>query len=308
MHAVNLPPAILRFLQELPPPGQQASIQGKTIIAAWYRTVKWAAGQQWQKMHERMSASGRMHATTGIVVHSGQLGLFEKIPTETTETIFLGVAGQAYHLKSFSDCGPAVAYADYVLEHCRAADPACLRWPDCKRLVSFADALKHLTTALRTSPGPNVAHFKGGAGLSRKRKHYRGKEPEDEETVGGYLVKHFVRSVLLVADDEGFFDEDCETLDNMTIKALQSWLPDQTNSMQPVWENTVGWFKRESGISPFWASCHTCFVHGLSYDEQQRYLRASDEELWKVVQQWETWRHDHPEEQDCWPPMLGFMF
>ena len=113
---------------------------------------------------------------------------------------------------------------------------------------------------------------------------------------------------MLVADDEGFFDEDCETLDKMTIKALHSWLPDQTNSMRPVWHYTVGRFKRESGLSPFWASCHACFVHGLSYDEQQRYLRASDEELWKVVQQWETWRHDHPEEQDCWPPILGSMF
>ena len=78
VHAAKWPPAILRFLQELPLPAQAANIQGENIIAAWYRTVKWASGQQWQKMHAVMSATGRMHASTGIAVHSGQLGLFLK--------------------------------------------------------------------------------------------------------------------------------------------------------------------------------------------------------------------------------------
>ena len=101
-------------------------------------------------------------------------------------------------------------------------------------------------------------NFKGGDMSTRKSKRFLEKL-EDTELFAGYLVKHFVRMFLLVADDAWLF-ADSQILDDMSVKSLHSWLPDETSSMRPVWNETVGWLRRMTGISPLIVSCHACFL------------------------------------------------
>ena len=140
---------------------------------------------------------------------------------------------------------------------------------------------------------------------ARKRKRFSAKL-EDAELIAGYMVKHFVRQFLLVADDAGLF-ADSALLDQMSVKSLHDWLPDETSSMRPVWDRSVDWLRRVTGLSPFIVSCHACFAQALSPQQAGELLNADDGFLWSKVQAWETWKHDHPHEHDCWPPTLGAM-
>ena len=140
---------------------------------------------------------------------------------------------------------------------------------------------------------------------ARKRRRLADKT-EDADLMAGYLVKHLVRNFLLVADDAGLF-ADSELLDQMSVQSLHCWLPDATNSMQPLWSCDVGWLRRVFALSPFLVSCFACFAQALSPEYLHRLLKADDNLLWSKLQTWQTWRHDHPDEHDCWPPSMATM-
>ena len=137
-----------------------------------------------------------------------------------------------------------------------------------------------------------------GGGAAKRQK--MGDVPENE-----YLVKHFTRSMLLVGDRAGIFGTPAspsQAVEELSVKRLHDWLPDEADCMEPLHHQSAGWLRRTCGVSPFVVSCFTCFAHYLSEQERRAILKATDDELWYAIHEWQRWRVGNREAFDCWPP------
>jgi hypothetical protein len=72
------PPAVAAYNTSLFK--QERLLTADSIVLAWLDAIRAVAGKPLKNMHKSMSSSGRMHATTGIVVHSQWAGLIAKAP------------------------------------------------------------------------------------------------------------------------------------------------------------------------------------------------------------------------------------
>ena len=117
------------------------------------------------------------------------------------------------------------------------------------------------------------------------------------------MVKHFTRTFLLSAAMRDAWV--ASPLDSVTVHHAHAWwLPDQSNSMEPIGDWTLGRARAAFGISPLLLSMLSCLAHGLSPKAEQALLSAPPHTLDEIVLQWEEWRRGHPTEEDCWPPTL----
>lgn len=215
---------------------------------------------------------GRMHAVSGIVVMAGQLQMFAEEDGEGRQALALGVRGRQYTLKAAEECEGAARYAEFVLQTCRAASPR-LRWPDASGAVEFADNVAGVVESLRRGP-TGSAWLPGGA--AKRRRSTKAAEPEDAAE-RKYLVKHFTRTWLLMADDAGVMT-DSPLLAQVTVKdAHERWLPDETGSMQPVGGWQLAHLREVFGVSPYMVSMLACFAHCLSESEQLKLLKAPED-------------------------------
>ena len=95
----------------------------ETLVEAYRNVILWSDGRAWPKMFHRMN-HGRAHATTGLAVSAGQLGLLGKRDSgETGQIVRLGPAQTAYLLKADTSIAIKLVQALLVL----AKD--AVRWP-----------------------------------------------------------------------------------------------------------------------------------------------------------------------------------
>ncbi len=95
----------------------------ETLVEAYRNVILWSDGRAWPKMFHRMN-HGRAHATTGLAVSAGQLGLLGKGASgETGQIVRLGPAQTAYLLKA--DTSIAIKLVEALLVLAKDA----VRWP-----------------------------------------------------------------------------------------------------------------------------------------------------------------------------------
>ena len=231
---------------------------------------------------------------------AGQLGLARRaepedaVDEDSPDVIQLGPKRTKYIINELDQCVEAVDYADSVVAACLAASP--IFWPDASTLEPFADKLLMLAKTCRRTGKGNVGLTGGGAA----RKQRSSKTIDDD----GYQVKHFTRMFVLIAEDAGLLAASPSPIDEMSVASIQRWLPDETGAMTHLRRKTCAWLRRQSGLSPFWVSCHACFAQNLKEHQMEALLNADDKCLWATVQKWMKWRDEHPHEKDSWPPSI----
>ena len=64
---------------------------------------------------------------------------------------------------------------------------------------------------------------------------------------------------------------------------LQQWLPDEMTHRAPLEKLLVTEVQRRVGVHALFVSCWTCLCGWMGADDGRRLLRATDSELWEVV-------------------------
>ena len=142
---------------------EASDITGRHLIEGVRSALLWAHGKPLENMHAGMS-SGRMHATTGLVIIASQLHLISKAEQgedqkpDGVSVISLGLKATRYVLTDIDQSG-AIEYADLVLRCCHEADMACRRWPVDGHVEAFADGLVALARSVRAPRGKGTAAY-----------------------------------------------------------------------------------------------------------------------------------------------------
>ena len=78
-HCIKWPVAVSRFHEHALRACDARAGTAAAIVDALVRVLRDLSGQAFPKMHARMSSKGRMHSSTGIIVHAQWLGLLRKL-------------------------------------------------------------------------------------------------------------------------------------------------------------------------------------------------------------------------------------
>ena len=97
-NTIKCPPAIRFFQRSLREDVATGGPNAKSIVNAFYETVRWADGKPFTEMHAILSVAGRAHAVSGLDVSAGQLGILSGYKPEGCQptAIKLGPAGKTY--------------------------------------------------------------------------------------------------------------------------------------------------------------------------------------------------------------------
>jgi hypothetical protein len=270
------------------------------LLDAFWAAVVAMDGLPLATMHQGMSAKGRMHATTGLVVHAQHLGLIVKVDDKKSvkveHTLTLGkgqtkfqVAAERFpdavclidlwlaeapHVLAFGPHGPAEAAA-------RAAD-----------LEAIANTVLHGMATLRRSScrgseGTTVGPMNwpqcggrpaaGGSPASDPADGTATKRAKLTPPPPGYLCQHFTRAVLLAMD--ALFWHTPWHVVPWTMGQLAKWCPDETGQCVCIAEMPLSEAVDRFSCSPLMVSCWACFGSGLDEDEVQKVMQASDREV-----------------------------
>ena len=157
-HAIKWPGAVRAFVAASPAEGGQLS--GKAIVQGIRAALRWADGRPLTRMHLGMS-KGLMHAISGLVVVSQQLGILRKGAADAPgrSLVSLGSKGTRYVLMAEDETEAAEQYGDAVLAAARAASPELLARPSVAELPRVASALQRWASEAR-------GIRRGGVGLA----------------------------------------------------------------------------------------------------------------------------------------------
>ena len=136
-HCIKWPVAVSRFHEHALRACDARAGTAAAIVDALVRVLRDLSGQAFPKMHARMSSKGRMHSSTGIIVHAQWLGLLCKLDVGSQAAagdvvLKLGVSQSAYVLKPCQD--DAVQLVATWLATIRQ------EWPRQVNTASFADS------------------------------------------------------------------------------------------------------------------------------------------------------------------------
>ena len=147
-HAIKWPGAVRAFVAASPAEGGQLS--GKAIVQGIRAALRWADGRPLTRMHLGMS-KGLMHAVSGLVVVSQQLGILRKGAADAPgrSLVSLGSKGTRYVLVAEDETEAAEQYGDAVLAAARAASPELLARPSVAELPRVASALQRWASEAR---------------------------------------------------------------------------------------------------------------------------------------------------------------
>ena len=148
-HCLKWPPAVMAYstsLRELAQP-----FTAENLVRAWLDAIQAVDGKPLKDMHKGMSSTGRMHAQTGIVVHSQWAGLIAKVPPtrgrdEMGATVELGASQKLFRVSS--DLRDTLALVQWWIARAEqvwpsVADASSARIADAAQvLLSFAVACR----------------------------------------------------------------------------------------------------------------------------------------------------------------------
>ena len=259
-----------------------SAVPAEAMIQAYLNTLRWASGRDWGQLFQRMNG-GLQDAQTGLAVNGCRLGLLKQgssvpsslspprrrksqkivdTPAATPQytALKLGPGDSVYLLVEVGsdDHVEAVAIVQYMIESAAAAN---LDWParPCD-VAKFAEGFLQWTRAVRRfSPGQHG--FDGG------------KSPSHQ-----YKAKSLTRAALILLDS-------CldDAVGQFTMGELQQWLPDEMAHCAPLEKLSVTEVQRRVGVHALFVSCWTCLCGWMGPDDGRRLLRATDSELWEVV-------------------------
>ena len=218
----------------------------------------------------------------------------------------LGPAGTVYVLKGLDECGSCVAWADSVIELCRAGSP---KWPSQGGdLPSFAGPLLDVICKLHAAPLAKCG-LQGGVtsmakGAARSRREAKTGQTAAGDLGDGYTVKALARRFIMAAGGADLFcgADGRRTIDDLTMQTLAAWLPDEKKQLETLWTKRAGWVRTNLGVKPLVASCHLCFAQVLPAAAQRAILKAPYPQILQPVHDWLAWRDAHPDDVDCFPP------
>ena len=176
-HAIKWPGAVRAFVAASPAEGGQLS--GKAIVQGIRAALRWADGRPLTRMHLGMS-KGLMHAVSGLVVASQQLGILRKGAADAPgrSLVSLGSKGTRYVLVAEDETKAAEQYGDAVLAAARAASSELLARPSVAELPSGGLGLAEVGERSARDParwsGPG-----GRRGSHPQAEAPRGKRPHE---------------------------------------------------------------------------------------------------------------------------------
>jgi len=339
-HFLKWPPAVRLYTLELT--DQPRPWEAPGLLHAFMAAVTAMDKQPLQIMHKSMSSKGRMHATTGLVVHAQFMGLIEKLdpqaddtlekpvtkrPRTTTETatkgtvLTLGLSQQRFRVRTehFPNVIKLVNLWLAQAPHVPRPSPNS---PD--SVEAIADAILKGITLLRRStcstPGGTVgpmawSHSGGHIHQPTKpetprpsRESSAGAQKRSKKTAEGmqqtgYLCQHFTRSVLMAMDAHHWHVQ-WHTL-QWTMSKIARWCPDEKNQCGSIAEMPLQEAQERFACSPFMVSCWACFGSGLSQDELQTVLTATDRAVYMQVHRLTRRCHQSLEENwDQFSPVI----
>ena len=236
-HLIKWPPVVDHFRSRVfAVPGGVDGITAELLTTIYAQCLRWANGQTWPEMFERMNGSGnRLDATSGLTVHGVRLGLISAAAADATSkkkkqrklsdapVLCLGRARASYVEEP--DSSGATSVFSNLLE---AAAQSNIVFPSGGHEVEkFADDLLALIRSVRDFRAPSGHFLQGGQGDAT------------------YQAKALSRAFLLEADRWW-----PEVFDALTFQRLRQWCPDVNRHAESLEDCTGEWVRERFGISP----------------------------------------------------------
>ena len=312
-HCIKWPVAVLKFRQYALRARDAGAGTAAGIVDALVHVLRDMSGNAFPLMHARMSAKGRMHSGTGIIVHSQWLGLLRKLEVSSQaaagdEVLSLGVSQSAYVLK------PGQQDAVQLV----AAWLGAIRqeWPRQISAASFeesADAIVKTIYRLRSlstgSAGPLFWGPLGEPGMRSSSQPPKQKKARAAAFKPGYLVKHFTKCVLFRYEHALGLQWTELPLSSLSMAAVLRWTPDGTHQCEAIADMNVADAARLFGFSPLLISGFACAASAVDELQMASLFRAPERELFRVVAEWrkrlETAEKEGGETDDLFSPVMA---
>ena len=288
-HCIKWPVAVSRFHEYALRACDARVGTAAAIVDSLVRVLRDLSGQAFPQMHARMSSKGRMHSSTGIIVHAQWLGLLRKLDLGTEAAagdvvLHLGVSQSAYVLNPCQD--DAVQLVAGWLAAFRQ------EWPRQVHVATFAecaDAIVQTVARARTMSHGSAGPLYWGH-VTAEAEHRRQSSPEPPRRkraiAPGYSAKHFAKCVLLRYETALQIQWAEPPLCSLSMAAVLKWTPDETGQCDAIANMALGEAVRVFGYSPLLVSGFACFASAVDELQMSLLFRAPERDLFGVVAKW----------------------